>query len=184
MKKLIIFIAMITLMIGMTFGQEIGATKIPTTSSPTTSVGTSDSNAPKYVDLLMLTSTLPVQFVRMNLDGSGVGSLAGQMSIGASYVAMYGRGQLEADGSVANFRPFFFGGPVVSLDLITDTTTAVPTMAAGVTVGVVMGMQPMSAIIGYDVLSQKVVAGLGFKIDMLTISDFTTTVLKRWDVRP
>ena len=181
MKKIIVFIAMLALVAGLAFSQEISATKIPLTSSPP-SVGTGGTDTPKYVDLLMLTSELPVQFVRMNLDGSGLASLAGQMSIGASYVVMYGRGQLEIDSSVSNFRPMFFGGPVVSFDLVTDTTTTTPTLSTGLTVGAVVGMHPMSAIIGYDVLGKKAVVGLGFKIDVLSISDFTTTVLKRWDV--
>jgi hypothetical protein len=175
MKKLFIF-CLLVLMVFSTaaFAQDIRASKIP--AAPV--VAGTAAETPTYVNLLVLTSELPVSFVRMS-QVNGNWKIGGQMSIGASYVVMYGKGTLQADGSVSNYNSFAYLGPVISLDAATDGTS----ISTGVTVGGVVGVGPMSAIFGYDVAAKQPVLGIGFKIDILTLTDATTTVLQRWNVK-
>ena len=177
MKRFLIVALALVMVTGMAFGQEIRASKLPTTVVIGT--GAEATTNPAYVDLLVTTTELPVTFVRMAADGSGAWTVDGQMSVGASYVLMYGRGKLETDGSVSGYRPFFFGGPVVAFDAVASGNTVAP----GVTVGGVLGLGPMSGIVGYDLLGKKTVIGIGLKIDILTISDITTVVLKKYTVK-
>lgn len=173
MKKVLVFFLLALMIAGAGFSQEIRASKLPAS----TATGTG-ADALKYADLLVMTSEIPVSFVRLEND-NGTMVVNGQMSIGAAYVFMYGRGQIQADGSIANYRAFVFGGPVVSYDLTTDAALKV---SSGLTLGAMVGMNPVSAIFGYDVIQKKIVIGLGFKVDLLTFTDATTVVLSRKDI--
>ena len=175
MKKVLVLFLLAMMVAGAGFSQEIRASKIPAAINPAT--GTGEDNI-QYADLLIMTTEIPVNFVRLEqADGAMV--VNGQMSIGAAYVFMYGRGEVKADGSIGNYRPFFFGGPVVSYDLVSDAELNI---SSGLTLGVMIGMNPVSAIFGYDVIGKKVVVGLGFKVDLLNVTDATTIVLSRKNV--
>ena len=84
MKKVLVLFLLAMMVAGAGFSQEIRASKIPAAINPAT--GTGEDNI-QYADLLIMTTEIPVNFVRLEqADGAMV--VNGQMSIGAAYVFM------------------------------------------------------------------------------------------------
>lgn len=167
MKKIyILTIIIITVFITNSFSQVLSADKV----SKFTNQKAFENG--KSTDVWLLTPTLPVTFSRL-VKQDGEWSVGANITIGGSYVFMLGKGTGLSDGSIS-INPAFFIGITGNIGVVQDFKKN--GIESSFMLGGVVGFSKVSALIGYDLLLDTPIIGIGTQIDLLTITDKLTII--------
>jgi hypothetical protein len=125
-------------------------------------------------DVFLLTSNLPVSFSRLEKDADGNWRVGANMSLGASYGFMVAKGRGLQDGSI-EFDPQFYVGVTGNLGLSQDLEES--GVKESLMIGGVIGFSDFNALIGYDILVDTPVFGIGTRVNVQAITGGLATIL-------
>ena len=112
------------------------------------------------------TWTVPVTLVRLEKDGFGNFFIAPTISLGIGYVWINGASLIDAKSESIRIQPQSTIGIAASFGGVNGATG----LEGSFTVSGVIGLNSMSMSLGYDILTETAVLGVGFHVNIFGLS--------------